>query len=307
LSGQGRGRSWIAAALLALLTFPADQPAAAPFPPERIAERTFERSWPASAFADVEIKIARGRVVVHGGEGREIRLRARLGAGVEALEVRRADQWVAFAVEAPIEGPTDDMASELEVWLPAASTLDVAAPAADVEIEGVAGKVAVRTLSGALVLRGAPSDVFAQSTSGAFALDVVSPLVMVKNVAGAVRIAGAIEELRVETVSGRLDLEAAVGDEAHLATAEGEIEVRGEIGEVARLRVETLNGIARLRLPAALEGRFHLRSFQGELVNELGPAFERPGPRREVRWQQGRSPRRIEVETFAGRIELLRR
>lgn len=293
--------------IAALLLLGAGELAAAPFPPERIVERTFERSWPAGTFADIEIKIARGRVVVHGGEGREIRLRARLGAGVEALEVRRADQWLAFAIEAPIEGSLVEMRSELEIWLPAASTLDVAAPAADVEIEGIAGKVTVRTLSGTLGLRGAPSDVFAQSTSGAFALDVVCPVVVVKNVAGAVRIAGAIEELRVETVSGKLDVEAAVGEEAHLATAEGEIEVRGEIGEVARLGVETLNGVARLRLPAAIEGRFRLRSFQGELVNELGPAFERSGLRREVSWQQGRSARRVEVETFAGRIELLRR
>ena len=127
------------------------------------------------------------------------------------------------------------------------------------------------------------------------------------NVAGAVRVAGAIEELRVETVSGKLDLDATVGEEALLATAEGEIEVRGDIGELARMRVEILNGVARLRLPATLEGRFQLRSFQGELVNELGPPFERQGLRREVSWQQGRSARRVEVESFAGRIELLRR
>lgn len=274
---------------------------------ELLTERQVERSWPSGVVTEIEIKNARGTVTVVGGAEREVTLRATLGAGVEGLLLRRADQWLSFEVQEPIGGDDVALAVAIEVHVPRASSVDVAAPAAAVAVRGVEGKVVVRTLSGGITVAGKPRELWVQSTSGKTELEVESPLVTARNVAGGVRLAGRIEELRAETVDGTLEVLAALGEEAKLGSAEGLVDLRGEIGERARVQVETMGGTARLALPATLEGDFHVEAFQGELENGLGPGFDRPGLRRELRWRVGSAPRRIEVSTFSGRIELLAR
>ena len=260
--------------------------------------------------AEVEIRMDRGRLHVHGDSRDGVRTRGRLGAGIAALELSRDGHWLRLEVQprpAP-PGTAQELDSELELWLPPGSDLVIEAPAVAVQIDGSNGKVEVRTLSGTVNLSGRSSELQVQTISGAIRTDGFEcPLATLKSAAGALTLGGSFEELTARSAESPLEVTASISDEGHLESGQGRVRFAGELGPFARLKVVTQGGEARLELARELEALFTLASFSGELENGLGPAFSRPGLRRHLSWQQGKAPRRIEVETFDGKISLLAR
>lgn len=290
-------------------------PGAAPAAAE--AERTLlpgpsaEHRQPLGGRAEVEVRMDRGKLVVRGGAAGEARARATLGGQVAGLEVKHEGNWLRYEVK-PAEAPPGtpmELDSQLEIDLPAGSDLTVEGPAVDIVVEGLTGKIDLRTLSGAVRLDGQPAQVEVQTISGPITTQAsfACALTVLRSVAGALELAGRFEELNARTADSRLRVTATISDEALLESGNGLVSFAGELSPVARLRVNTLGGEARLELPRELEGHFLVSSFEGELENGLGPGFARSGLRRSSSWQRGEAPRRVEVETFYGKIAVLPR
>ena len=261
--------------------------------------------------AEVEIRMDRGKLVVRGGAAGEARATAQLGADVAGLQLKHEGNWLRYEVK-PKESPPGTflaLDSELTLDLPAGSDLIIEGPAVEIEIAGIGGKIDVRTLSGPVKLAGSPARVEVQTISGPIttSADFTCPVTVLRSVAGKVELNGKFEELNARTADSLLRMTGAVSDEALLESGDGTVSFEGELGPVARLRVSTMGGEARLLLPRALEGHFLVSSFEGELENGLGPAFARPGLRRRSQWQAGKAARQIEVETFHGKISMLPR
>jgi hypothetical protein len=259
--------------------------------------------------AEVELRMDRGSLTVRAGGTGEVRLRGRLGAEVEGVEVKHEGNWLRFEVQpqdAP-PGTPQQLDSELELELPAGSDLVVEAPAAAIAISGEIGKVDLRTLSGTVRLAGKAAAAEVQTISGGITTtgEFVCPLTVLRSVAGLLELDGRFEELNARTADSLLRMKGKVSDEAKLESGQGEVRFEGELGPASRLIVNTLGGPARLLLPPDLEGHFQVSSFEGELDNRLGPGFDRKGLRRHKEWRRGEAPRRIEVETFYGKISLL--
>lgn len=259
--------------------------------------------------AEVEVRMDRGSLTVRAGGSGEVRLRGRLGAEVAGVEVKHQGNWLRLEVQ-PLTAPPGTpqaLDSELELELPAGSDLTVEAPAAAIAVSGEIGKVDLRTLSGTVRLAGKAATVEVQTISGGITTtaEFECPLTVLRSVAGLLELDGRFEELNARTADSLLRLKGKISDEAKLESGQGEVRFEGELGPMSRLIVNTLGGPARLLLAPDLEGHFNVSSFEGDLENRLGPEFDRQGLRRHKEWRKGEAARRIEVETFYGKISLL--
>lgn len=296
---------------LAFLLFAPGPPAAAESERTLLTGPTVDHRQRLGGRAEVEVRMDRGKLVVRGGAAGEARSRARLGKEVAGLEVKHEGNWLRYEVK-PKDSPPGtflELDSELELDLPAGSDLVVEGPAVEIRVEGLTGKIDLRTLSGPVVLAGRPAQVEVQTISGPIttAEGFSCAFAVLRSVAGPIELAGSFEELNARTADAPLRVKAAISDEALLESGNGPVTFEGELSEVARLRISTMGGEARILLPRETAGHFAISSFEGELENGLGPGFARGGLRRSSSWQRGEAPRRIEVETFFGKIAVLPR
>lgn len=264
---------------------------------------------------EVEIRADRGNIRLKTGKAGEVLLRGNLGSGVDHVELRRDGRWLRLEVVPKNAAPGTplELTSKLEITLPANSDLQIEGPAVELDITGQLGKVNLRTLSGQVRLgQGDIAELQVQTISGAITTQgLKSPRAVLRSAAGTIEIGGSFEELSAHSAESPLVVKATISDEALLESGQGLVTFAGELGPVARLVVHTQGGEARLQLPAGLEGHFSFSSFEGELENRLteGPAtgFANPGPRRNQSYRHGQAARRVEVETFDGKISVLPR
>lgn len=276
----------------------------------RLAGPAVDHGEAVTGRAEVEVKMDRGTLRVRGAKAGAARASGRLGADVAGLDLQRQGHWLRYEVT-PRDSPPGtplELASELLLELPPGSDLTVEGPAVDITLEGDFGRVDLRTLNGAVRLSGRPAQLEVQTVSGPISTaELDCPLAVLRSAAGAVELGGRFEELTARTAESPLTVKATISDEARLESAAGRVSFEGELGPVARLAVKTMGGEARLLLARELEASYRVSSFEGELDNALGPPFGRPGLRRESLWRQGKAERRVEVETFDGKISLLAR
>lgn len=268
--------------------------------------------------AEIEIRVDRGTIRLTTGQAGVVHVRGSLGSGVDHLELRRDGRWLRLAVipkKAP-PGTLLELTCNLELTIPAESDLQIEGPAVDLDIGGQLGKVDLRTLTGQVRLgQGEIAELKVQTISGAIhTRDLKSPRAVLRSAAGALVIGGAFEELEAHSAESPLEVDAAISDEVLLESGQGRVLFAGELGPVARLVVRTQGGEARLVLPAGLEGHFSFSSFEGELENRLAAGvpgaaagFAGQGLRRQQSYTHGKAARRVEVETFDGKISLLPR
>ncbi len=294
-----------------LLLLAGSAPASAEAERTLLAGPTIDHRQKLGGRAEVEVRMDRGKLVVRGGASGEARSHAQLGKEVAGLEVKHEGNWLRYEVK-PKDSPPGtflELDSELTLDLPAGSDLIVEGPAVAISIEGLTGRIDVRTLSGSVSLSGHPAQVEVQTISGPITTGegFACSNAVLRSAAGKIELAGNYEELNARTAEAPLRVTATISDEALLESGNGPVTFEGELSPVARLRISTMGGEARLLLSAETEGHFLMSSFEGDLENRLGPAFGRGGVRRSSTWQKGEAPRRIEVETFFGKIAVLPR
>ena len=274
--------------------------------PSSQASKKIDRTFDAKKRGEIDIRISAGTLRIIGQDRSTAQVVGQLGADVERLESFVDGRYLRFVTHPPSDPPQSSRAlnSELVLYLPQGSDVSLETIEADVEIEGIHGRIQVKNGAGALVIRGAPRRIDATSVTGDLTVDVTCPDVELKTVTGEVTVEGKIENLIAETVETPLVSRAEVEVEGLLSTVTGQIRFSGQTATTARIRVRSSSGDVHLALPSEITGTFSLNSDRGDLSNAFGPAWLEKAGRLSAEWQTGDSPRRFEIETFDGDIRL---
>ena len=166
-------------------------------------------------------------------------------------------------------------------------------------------------MNGTIVMSGGSKDVNLQSVNGS--VEVTSPATRVhaEAVNGAVTVRDASGEVDASTVNGTLTVVGGTFTRAQLETVSGRIVFEGALGKGATLSAETVSGSVDLTLPASVSADFSISSFSGE-HRERARA---PRPRRPASWTSekelsftsGTGRGKVSVETLSGNIRLHKR
>jgi hypothetical protein len=177
------------------------------------AATPIEQTRPLAPNGRVEIDNLKGRIVVRPWNRNEVHVTGSLGDGVEKLVIEGDRDHLVVRVQYPKQigawrsdrtGPTD-----LELQVPLQADLDISSVSASIDVDGVApADLDVDTVSGDVVIAGAPRRADLNSVSGNVRATLNSGDVKLETVSGDASLRGKLSgQVHGETVSGSLTIE----------------------------------------------------------------------------------------------------
>lgn len=177
--------------------------------------------------------------------------------------------------------------AEVTVAVPRGCAVEVRTIAAPVVVSGVRAPVTVRTISAKVALADLSQHVHAETVSGRVEAQGLTGEVWVHTVSGALTLAVGSGTVHAETISGSVTLD-------HIDAGAGD-----------DLRVTTVSGAVRMRLPWDADVVARLHSVGGDVTSAF-PELRDEGTRL-VHGVLGSGSGRVWVKTTSGDIALLRR
>jgi DUF4097 and DUF4098 domain-containing protein YvlB len=272
------------------------------------AQTPVDQKRPAAPDGAVSIENMSGSVKVTGWDRAEVQVKGTIGDGGE-LSFDGTEKRTRIEVEAEHGNPMG-IKSDLEVFVPAGSAVDIEGFQATIVVSGVTGSVKAETVNGSLTQAGAARSVDLQSVNGAIDVTKPSGRVKAEAVNGTVTVRDASGEIEASTVNGKLLVTGGSFDRAAFETVAGGIRFEAGLSARATMSVESVSGAVDLLLPAGFGAEFSVSTFSGEVTNELGPAAQKSSkwtPEKELSFTTGSGGARITVETLSGAVHIRKR
>jgi len=269
------------------------------------AQSPVDQKRPAAPDAKVSIENLSGSVKVTGWDRAEVQVKGTLGEGAE-LSFDGPEKDLQIEVEAEHGNPMG-VKSDLEVFVPAGSSVSVEGFQATISVAGVTGAVSAETVNGSITQAGAAKSVELESVNGSIDVTKATGRVQAEAVNGTVTVRDASGELDASTVNGKVLVTGGSFDRARLESVAGGVRFEAGLSARATLSVESVSGTVDLFLPAAFGAEFSVSTFSGDIVNELGPAAEKTSkwtPGKELSFTSGSGGARITVETLSGNVNI---
>jgi DUF4097 and DUF4098 domain-containing protein YvlB len=275
---------------------------------EAAAAERVERRLDAPEDAIVNVQNTAGSIDIRGWSRNEVEVRGDLGQDVEELVFERDDREIRIEVRAS-RGNNRRIGSDLEIRVPAGSTLNVSGVSTDIDIADVAGDLRLSVVSGDIDVSGFASDIEIGTVSGDIQAEgrgqsgdarfnTVSGDVDVQNVSG---------NISIESVSGDLLIADGVFERVALNTTSGDVVFKAGLKGSGRFDIDTINGDLDINFDGDVSARFDIETFNGEIRNCFGPEPVRTSqytPGRELKFTEGGGSSRVTISTLNGDLRL---
>jgi DUF4097 and DUF4098 domain-containing protein YvlB len=282
--------------------------AALAVPAAAAAQTTVNQTRPAAPDGSVSIEKPSGTVKVTGWARTEVQVKGTLGSGTQ-LELESGEKRTRVEVASSHVNPMA-VSSEIEVMVPAASSVSVEGFRVVISVAGVTGSVKAETVNGSITHVGPSRDAQLQSVNGGVETTRPAGRTHAEAVNGAVTVRDGSGELSASTVNGTLLVSGGSYERARLETVAGNVRFDAALAPKATLGIETVSGTAELFFPSGFSGEFAVSSFSGAITNELGPAAQKKDewmPAKELNFTSGSGGARVTVETLSGAIKIRRK
>jgi type VI protein secretion system component Hcp len=270
------------------------------------AGTTVDQKHPAAPDGEVTIENMAGSIKVTGWDRAEVQVQGTIADSAE-LEITGSERKLHVEV-APEHNPMAK--SDIEVMVPAGSSVSIEGFQATITVTGVSGSVTAETVNGSITHAGPSKDVSLQSVNGAVETTKGSGRVNAEAVNGPITVRDASGELEASTVNGKLTVAGGSFTRAHVEAVGGGVRFDAALAPKATLSVESVSGPVDLFFPAGFGGDFTVTTFSGTVVNELGPAAEKTSeftPQKELSFTSGSGGVRVSVETLSGAVNIRKR
>lgn len=286
--------AWVALLSLLLVSQPAT------------AETPIDERQDAAADGHVEVINISGEVTVTGWDEDEIAITGSLGRGVERLEFVVDGERTRIEVIYPESGRSEG--SDLEIRIPAASSLDVRTVSASIDAAGVTGQQWLNSVSGDVTSEVHEADLEAETVSGSLEVNgsEQQTVLALKTVSGNIDATDISGELEAGSVSGRIEVDAGMLSRARLGTTSGRISLDGGLASGGRYDLTTTSGRVTVNLDNDADLDLDAQSFSGRIENCFGLDAVREGysPERSLRYRIGDGNRTVRIRTMSSRIEI---
>ncbi len=269
-----------------------------------------DRTLAVDADGRIEISNLAGRVEVSGWNRSEVRVTGTLGEDVERLILERNGRSTTIKVKAPERSwGKKDVASDLVIRVPEASSLDIATVSADIAIAGVRGEQDLQSVSGDIQTRAYAADIQAGTVSGDVEVTGTGDAGEwdLSSVSGDVRVENVSGDVDVEVVSGEIGIAGGTFDRIKLETVNGDITVEAGLRKGGKVDIESVNGGVEVNFTGDVSARFDIETFNGRIRNCFGPKPERSdeyAPGWELSFSEGDGDGRVSIETLNGGVTI---
>ena len=273
-----------------------------------VSAEEVNESIDAASDGHVEIINISGSVEVYGWSKNEVEVTGDLGDKVEELILERNGDKVLVKVKVPRHSG-NNIASDLVIRVPSASSIDVSTVSADIEAEDVTGEQTLHSVSGDIETEAAGNDVSAESVSGDVEVSAAGKdaEISASTVSGDVTVSNGAGAVSAESVSGDVTVDGGSFDRVGVNTVNGEIDFQAALRKGGKLTAETVNGDVDVLFSGKVSAKFDIETFNGDIDNCFGPKAERTSkyaPGWELSFTEGDGDGRVEISTLNGDMEI---
>jgi DUF4097 and DUF4098 domain-containing protein YvlB len=274
------------------------------------ADQRIDRSLDAAAKSHVTVSNLSGSIEIDGWDENRVTVSGTIGDDVDELVFERDGDEITIKVKIPDRRwGNRDVSANLDIRVPAASSIEVSGVSSDIDVEGVRGSQDLQSVSGDITASLFAADIDAETVSGDVDVrgsgeDSDADLSTVSGDIDATRLAGRV---RAVAVSGDVEISGASFERVKVETVNGEVVFKGELREDGRLDGESVNGDVEIILAGDISARFEIETFNGRIRNCFGPEPARVsehGPGWELVFTEGDGSGRVSLATLNGGVEL---
>lgn len=247
--------------------------------PAEAGRRPIDEHKPADAQGQVEVIDVSGRITVSGWDKAEVAVTGSANDNVDRVEI--TDSGTRTTVRVVLKnshasswewgGKGGD--TDLTVHVPRASSINVSLVSADLSVDGVQGNQEITTTSGD-VHTSAARELRVQTVSGDLTLNAApdSKMVEVNSVSGDVHLTGGSGEVSIKTVSGDGSITLGTVSRARVHTVSGDFAITTGLSADGRFEAESVSGDMQIHFSGGTPpAEYDLQSFSGDLTACFGP------------------------------------
>ena len=267
-----------------------------------LAQQATDTTFALEGATALRMDVPGGTVAIATWDRPEVRVVAEHSART-TIRVRRRESTIRIDSEARRAGPG---IVDYRITVPASLDLGVEGQYVSVTIEGANGAVQVETMQGDILIRGGRGTVRASSVSGNVEVDGAQGRVNIETVGQGSRVANASGEVYVESVGGPIVLENLRATTVEAGSVGGRIRFSGTLAPGGTYLFGTHGGPISIQVPANSSATFHVASMNGTITSDLPGAPTQFEKGRRASFTAGGGGATVEVETFGGRIQIMR-
>lgn len=269
-------------------------------------QQTIQRGWPLAPDGSVKIHNLVGRVRIVGWDRDSVAVN-----GTVPATLRFYGGGGRSGVKLGVEGDQHGEASAavLTVRVPATANVAVRGASTDIEVEGLLGTVDLATVSGRLHATGSPRALTVETMDGALTVLGSPEVLRARTASGALVWEGTAREATLTTVDGPVRVSQGPLERARVETISGRITVNATLQAAADLSIQTHGGSIDLTLGAGTP--IHISADAARISGDHISVTERrgaqPGEPRVIELNTGVTgviPARVTIRSFKGHLIL---
>lgn len=270
-----------------------------------MAQQKTDTVFPVQDATTLEVSTAGGSIVVAGWDRNEIRIQADHSLRT-TVEIRRTRDGARIDVESSARrGPGGIV--DYRISVPRSLAVELDGMYTDISVDGLRGSVEAETLQGDVTVKGGRKSVKVSTTSGKLLVDGAQGRIDATTAAGEIRFVNVSGDVTAESAGGDIFFENANASSVDVGTTGGRIRYDGAFTKTGTYLFGTYSGSVTLVLPDGTSASLTLSTIHGSVLNNMSGEMQRLESSEHHKVELGGGGAVVEVETFGGRIAVLRK
>ncbi len=251
----------------------------------------------------LEVDSPGGSIVIGVWDRDEIRVQAEHSTRT-FVEIRRRGQRIRVEAEAR-RGPANIV--DFVITVPRNFNVEADGMYTDITIEGVNGEVEASSLRGEVTVRGGRGVVKAESVQGRVLVEGAQGRIELESAANELRVRNSSGDIVAESAGGSIILENITATSVDVGTVGGRVFYDGTFARGGTYFFGSHGGTVTLSVPDGTNASMMLATVHGTITSNLAGAPQRFEKGQRNSFQVGTGGAIVEVETFGGRIRVMRK
>ncbi len=253
--------------------------------------------------AQLAIRNHAGVINIQTWQRNQIRLKARHSSD-DKIKVFQSESSVSIKSQSR-HGHPDEV--DYELTIPNGMAVDLWGFSTDISVDGVANGVRVETMEGDIEVSNSGGEISIRSVDGDIAIAKSTGRFEVNGVESNITMTDVEGGIFAESIEGDIHFQVVGSTEVEAKTVDGDVSYDGQIRDGGRYRLSTHDGDVILTVPADVNADVSVATFDGEFLAEFPVKLDRAEASRKFSFVLGKGGARIELNSFDGNIQLIRK
>lgn len=270
---------------------------------EYVQDAELDTTFAVNPNAVLEVRNHAGEIIVRTWNRNEVRIQASYSS-YDRVKVIQSERSVKVQSETRHGHPEE---VDYELTIPSGMAVDLWGFESDVSVDGAQNGVRVEALEGDIEITDCAGDITIHSVEGDLTVTGSSGRLDANGTEGGVTVVGFDGEVYAGSIDGDIELEAVDASAVEGKTVDGDVIYDGSIRDGGRYKLTTHDGDVTVTIPAGTNATIEVATFDGEFEADFPIQITGAQGSRKFSFVIGDGSARLELHSFDGNIELLRR